>query len=79
MFFLRPSPKAGRELQTDFDMMRRDEEEGPLAKNQPEPVTGPWVYTETVYFLLLQIADISMQLLKNFLSLIAYCTVMRYQ
>ena len=22
---------------------------GPLAKNQPEPVTGPWVYTETVY------------------------------
>ena len=22
---------------------------GPLGKNQPEPVTGPWVYTETVY------------------------------
>ena len=25
------------------------DDNGPLAKNQPEPVTGPWVYTETVY------------------------------
>ena len=26
--------------------------DGPLAKNQPEPVTGPWVYTEAVCLLL---------------------------
>ena len=46
-FFSQPSPKAGRELQTVLNTMMRDE--GPLAKNKPEPVTGPWVYTETVY------------------------------
>ena len=31
----------------------RMREGGPLAKNQPEPVTGPWVYTETVYLFIL--------------------------
>ena len=39
-FFSRPSPKAGRELHID----RMDDEggrQGPLVKNQPEPVTGP--------------------------------------
>ena len=25
------------------------DDNGPFAKNQPELVTGPWVYTETVY------------------------------
>ena len=49
LFFSRPLPKAGRELQTELD--RRMMEGWPLAKNQPEPVTGPWVYTETVYLL----------------------------
>ena len=39
-FFSRPSPKVGRELQTKLDRMREDDD-GPLAKNQPEPVTGP--------------------------------------
>ena len=29
--------------------------EGPLAKNQPEPVTGPWVYTEAVYLFCMNI------------------------
>ena len=41
-FFLRPSPKAGRELQTVSNTgRRRMMQGGPLAKNQPEPVTGP--------------------------------------
>ena len=39
LFFSRPSPKAGRELQTELDRMM--EGGSPLAKNQPEPVTGP--------------------------------------
>ena len=39
-FFSRPSLKVGRELQTVLNTMMRDDE-GPLAKNQPEPVTGP--------------------------------------
>ena len=39
IFFSRPSPKARRELQTVLNT--RDEGGGPLAKNQPEPVTGP--------------------------------------
>ena len=53
VFFSRPSPKAGRELQTELDRIMDDGwGGGPLAKNQPEPVTGPWVYTETVYLLL---------------------------
>ena len=35
LFFSRPLPKAGRELQTELNtrMMKND---GPLAKNQPE-------------------------------------------
>ena len=41
VFFSRPSPKAGHELQTALDTMREEEDDGPLAKNQPEPVTGP--------------------------------------
>ena len=48
-FFSRPSPKASRELQTVSDRRRRITNGSPLAKNQPEPVTGPWVYTEAVY------------------------------
>ena len=40
-FFSRPSPKAGRELQTELDRRRMMEGGGPLAKDQPEPVTGP--------------------------------------
>ena len=31
------------------EMRDDDDDDGPLAKNQLEPVTGPWVYTETVY------------------------------
>ena len=38
--FSRPSPKAGRELQT-VSNTKRMMNDGPLAKNQPEPVTGP--------------------------------------
>ena len=36
IFFSRPSPMAGRELQTELNTRIRDDEEGPLAKNQPE-------------------------------------------
>ena len=40
VFFSRPSPKAGRELQTELNTRRRRMMEGgPLA--EPEPVTGP--------------------------------------
>ena len=40
IFFSRPSPKAGRELQTELKTRRRRMMEGgPLA--EPEPVTGP--------------------------------------
>ena len=38
-FFSRPSPKAGRELQTVFDTRMMKDGGGPLA--EPEPVTGP--------------------------------------
>ena len=45
LFFSRPSPKADRELQTVSNTRRRmmegGREGGPLAKNQPESVTGP--------------------------------------
>ena len=40
-YFSQPSPKKGRELQTALDTRMMDEGGGPLAKNQPEPVTGP--------------------------------------
>ena len=33
--------KAGRELQTALDRIMEEENNGPLAKNQPEPVIGP--------------------------------------
>ena len=35
-FFSRPLPKAGRELQTELNRIMRDDDDGPLAKNQPE-------------------------------------------
>ena len=50
-FFSRPLPKAGRELQTELDRRIMNKGGWPLAKNQPATVTGPWVYTETVYLL----------------------------
>ena len=42
-FFSRSSPKAGRELQTELDRIMDDggRDNGPVAKNQPEPDTGP--------------------------------------
>ena len=36
LFFSRPLPKAGRELQTELNRIMRDDDDGPLAKNQPE-------------------------------------------
>ena len=39
VFFSRPSPKAGHELQTVLNRMM----------SKKWPVTGPWAYTETVY------------------------------
>ena len=38
VFFSRPSPKVGRELH--IDRIRDEDEGGPIAKNQPEPVPG---------------------------------------
>ena len=36
-FFSRPSPKAGRELQTVLNRMKGGREGGPLAKNDRSP------------------------------------------
>ena len=47
-FFSRPSPKAGRELHIDR-MMEGWWGRRRRTLSEPEPVTGPWVYTEAVY------------------------------
>ena len=36
LFFSRPLPKAGRELQTELNTIMKKNDGGPLAKNQPE-------------------------------------------
>ena len=59
--------KAGRELQTELDRIMNNG--GTLSKNQPEPVTGPWVYTEAVYLFVVLIWPFSMQIFKMMASL----------
>ena len=67
IFFSRPSPKAGRELQTALDRMIE------WTLSEPEPVTGPWVYTEYLFslssiVLLFRLYDPSITILTPFLG-----------
>ena len=65
-FFSRPSPKAGRELQTvsDTRRMMKNDEEWWRTLSKPEPVTGRWVYTEAVY------------LFNSWFLILVHCTVL---